>query len=302
MNHNRRNFIQHSSMLAAGALVLPSIACKSATNSEITTKVAEPIIKGGLDQFGIQLYTLRDEMPKDPKGVLKKISEFGYNTIESYEGKDGMFWGMTNKEFKAYMDELNLKIVSSHINIDKDLERKAAEAAEIGMDYVVCPYVGPQTSMDAWKGITDKFNAAGEICKKAGIQFAYHNHAYTFKAFSGMIPHDYLMDNTDPDLVKHEMDIYWVVTGGADPIEYLKKYSGRFTLCHVKDRLKDAAADENEASCNLGTGKIDFPTILAVAKEHGMEHYILEQERYDGSTSLASAEAGAEYLKEFKFA
>ena len=185
-------------------------------------------VQGDLDAFGIQLYTLRDEMPKDPKGVLKKVADYGYHQIESYEGEQGMFWGMSNKEFKAYMDELGMKIVSSHVNINEDLERKAAEAAEIGMDYIICPYVGPQTSMDAWKGVTDKFNTAGEVCRKEGIQFAYHNHAYSFKAFSGMIPHDFLMDNTDPDLVKHEMDIYWVITGGADPIEYLKKYPNRF--------------------------------------------------------------------------
>jgi sugar phosphate isomerase/epimerase len=284
-------------MLAAGAFMMPAMACKASSGA-----TAAGMIKGDLDQFGIQLYTLRQEMPKDAKGVLKKLSSYGYTTIESYEGKEGMFWGMTNKEFKAYLDELNMKIVSSHTNIDKDLQRKAAEAAEIGMEYIVCPYVGPQTSMDAWKGITDKFNAAGKTCKKEGIKFAYHNHAYTFKAFSGMIPHDYLMDNTDPDLVKHEMDIYWVVSGQADPIDYLKKYSGRFRLCHVKDRLKDAPVDEMSASCDLGTGQIDFAKILKVAKENGMEHYILEQERYDGSTPLASAEAGAKYLKKFKFA
>lgn len=302
MNYKRRQFIQRSAVYAAGASILPTVACKSAVEKSPVAEAGEKVIKGDIDRFGIQLYTLRDEMPKDAKGLLKKISDFGYQTVESYEGKQGMFWGMKNKEFKAYMDELNLKIVSSHININENLAQKAAEAAEIGMDYLVCPYVGPQTSMDAWKEITDKFNSAGEICKKEGIQFAYHNHAYTFKAFSGMIPHDYLMDNTDPDLVKHEMDIYWVVTGGADPIEYLKKYSGRFRLCHVKDRMKTATEKDDKASCNLGTGIIDFPKILKAAKEHGMEHYIVEQERYDGSTPLDAVEAGAKYLKSFKFA
>lgn len=298
MKHNRRQFIRKSGMIAGAALALPSTIVKCASGGAKTST----LIKGGLKEFGIQLYTLRSLMPKKPKHVLKKLSEYGYNTIESYEGSEGMFWGMTNKEFKAYMDELNMKIVSSHTNIDQDLERKAAEAAEIGMEYIVCPSVGPQKSMDAWKGITDKFNAAGETCKKEGIKFAYHNHAYTFKAFSGMIPHAYLMENTDPELVKYEMDIYWVVTGQADPIDYLKKYSGRFTLCHVKDRLKDARADETSASCVPGTGQIDFPKILKVAKENGMEHFILEQERYDNTTPLGAAEAGANYLKDFKFA
>ncbi|GLR20008.1 sugar phosphate isomerase/epimerase family protein [Portibacter lacus] len=296
MNTNRRKFLRQGGQFAAGLMILPALACKQ------TKVIGGNAITGDLDRFGIQLYTLRDQMPKDPKGVLRKLSTYGYNTIESYEGKQGMFWGMTNKEFKSYMDELGMKIVSSHMNIDNDLQRKAAEAAEIGMDYVICPYIGPQKSMDAWKGVCDKFNKAGEICKKEGIKFAYHNHAYSFKAFSGMIPHDYLMDNTDADLVKHEMDIYWVVTGGADPIDYLKKYSGRFTLCHVKDRLKTATADETDATCVVGTGMIDFPKILKVAKENGMEHFILEQERYDNTTSLGAAEAGAKYLQKFKYA
>jgi sugar phosphate isomerase/epimerase len=110
------------------------------------------------------------------------------------------------------------------------------------------------------------------------------------------------MENTDPELVDHQMDIYWVVTGGADPIDFLTRYPNRFRLCHVKDRIKDAPADEMDASCDLGTGSIDYPHILKVAEERGMQYYILEQERYDNSTPLKSAQAGAEYLKQLKFA
>jgi len=108
------------------------------------------------------------------------------------------------------------------------------------------------------------------------------------------------MDNTDPALVDHEMDIYWVVTGGADPIEYLKKYSNRFRLCHIKDRIKNAG-EEQKASCNLGTGMIDYPKILKVAKDHGMKYFIVEQELYDDSTPLQAAKIGAEYLKQMTF-
>lgn len=191
-------------------------------------------------------------------------------------------------------------MVSSHVNINEGFEEKAAQAAEIGMKYLICPYIGPQTSMDAWKTVTDRFNKCGEICKKNGIRFAYHNHAYSFQAFSGMIPHDFIMDNTDPDLVDHEMDIYWVVTGGADPIEYLTKYPNRFRLCHVKDRM--ANTTDRMASTNLGTGIIDFPKILKVAKEQGMKYYIMEQERYDGSSPMDAARVGADYLSKLKFA
>jgi sugar phosphate isomerase/epimerase len=110
-----------------------------------------------------------------------------------------------------------------------------------------------------------------------------------------------MMDNTNPDLVDFEMDIYWVVTGGADPVDYLTKYANRFRLCHIKDRLKTATAEETQASCNLGTGSIDFAKILKVAQDQGMQYFIVEQERYDDSTPLESAEVGAAYLNQLKF-
>lgn len=294
MNNKRRTFLQTAGILTAGALLAPQWACSTAKMVGAG--------KGSLDKFGIQLYTLRDVIPADPKGTLAKVASFGYNQIEGYEGDQGMFWGMKNTEFKSYLDGIGLNMVSSHVNINENFEEKAAQAAEIGMKYLICPYVGPQKSMDEWKKVTDKFNTCGDICKKNGIRFAYHNHAYTFKSFSGMIPHDFVMENTNPDTVDHEMDIYWVVTGGADPIEYLKKYPNRFRLCHVKDRSKTAAADEHSASVNLGTGKIDFPKILNVAKQNGMEYFILEQEKYENSTPLKSAQVGADYLKKLQFA
>lgn len=307
MKKDRRQFLQLSGTLAAGGLLFPQMACSpdnsensAAANEAAPSTPAEPT--PSLDQFGIQLYTLRDDFPKDPKGVLKQLAGFGFKQIEGYDGQQGMFWDMGHVEFKKYLDGLGLNMVSSHCNIKENFEEKAAQAAEVGMEYLVCPWVGPQKSMDDWKKVTDEFNKCGEICQKNGIRFAYHNHAYSFKAFTGMIPHDFIMDNTDPDLVDHEMDIYWVVTGGADPIEYLTKYSNRFRLCHVKDRLKTATADEREASCDLGTGMIDYPKILKVAADHGMKYFILEQERYDNSTPIKSVEVGANYLKQLVFA
>jgi len=306
MKNNRRKFLQVAGALTAGSLILPQFGCSDTNTAASTnTKASEnkpPMPSSDLDKFGIQLYTLRDDFPKDPKGVLKQLSTMGFSQIEGYEGEQGLFWGMSNTDFKKYLDDINMKMVSAHCNIKEDFEKKAAQAAEIGMEYLICPWVGPQKSMEDWKKVTDEFNACGAICKKNGIKFAYHNHAYTFKAFSGMIPHHFVMENTDPDLVDHEMDIYWVVTGGADPIEFLNKYPNRFRLCHIKDRSKTAPADERSASCDLGTGMIDFPKILKVAKEKGMKYFILEQERYDNSTPLKSVEVGAKYLKEFKFA
>lgn len=306
MKNDRRKFIQLSSVLAAGAVAFPQIACKDVADAakkgyEDGKKAAEAAMVGDLDKFGIQLYTLRDIIGDDPQGTLKQLAGFGFNQIEGYDGPQGMFWDMPHMDFKKFMDDQGLDFVSSHCNINENFEEKAAQAAEIGMKYLICPYIGPQTSVDAWKKVTEKFNECGAICKKNGIKFAYHNHAYSFKAFSGMIPHDFMMENTDPDLVDHQMDIYWVVTGGADPIAYLEKYPNRFKLCHVKDRMKDAG-EEERATCTIGTGIIDFPKILKVAKDNGMDYFIMEQERYDNTTPIKCAEDGAAYLKKFKFA
>lgn len=300
MDYNRRNFIRTTGALASGALILPQWACKNSgtsTEADAGTQAAVPSIS----EYGLQLYTLRDDLPKDPKGVLKQIASFGYRQIEGYEGDQGMFWGMGHTGFKAYLDEIGLNMVASHCNIREGLEEKAAQAAEIGMKYLICPYIGEQKNLDEWKKIVDLFNKSGEICRKNDIRFAYHNHGYSFKAIEGVIPQDYMMDNVDPNLVDFEMDIYWVVTGGADPSAYLKKYPNRFTLCHVKDRLKDAPAEESDASCDLGTGSIDYSSVLKIAAENGMQYYIVEQERYDNSTPLQSAEKDAQYMKTLVF-
>lgn len=304
MKNERRAFLQAAGLLTAGTILLPQWACTNGTAETTATAATEAAVttaKPSLDKFGIQLYTLRDDMPKDPKGVLKQLSGFGFQQIEGYEGPQGMFWDMPHTDYKKYLDDLGMEMISSHCNIHENFEEKAAQAAEIGMSYLICPYIGPQKSVEGWKKVTDQFNACGEICKKNGIRFAYHNHAYSFVAFSGMIPQEFMMENTDPDLVDHQMDIYWVVTGGANPIDYLNKYPNRFRLCHVKDRMKNVAADEKNASCVLGTGSIDYPSILKTAADKGMKYFILEQERYDNSTPLKSAEMGADYLKKLEF-
>lgn len=291
MRRNRRDFIRKTATIAGSALALPGLAFEN--------KILFGT-KPSLDKFGIQLYTLRDIIPDDPKGTIRQLASFGYKQIEGFEGAQGMFWNMPHKDFRMFLDDLGLTMISSHCNIHENFEEKAAQAAEVGMSYLICPYIGPQKSVDAWKKVTDLFNQCGETCKKNGIRFAYHNHEYSFKAFSGMIPQEFMMENTDPDLVDHQMDIYWVVTGGADPVDFLKRYSGRFTLCHVKDRMKNAG-EERDASCDLGSGTINYPKILKIAADHGMKYYIVEQERYDNSTPMQSARHDAEYLKKLEF-
>lgn len=293
MNYNRRKFIKQTAG-AASAVAFASLGGNFLASCDFSEEAKK------IKKFGLQLYTLREDMPKDAKGVLKQIASFGYKKIESYEGKDGMFWGMSNLDFKKYMDDLGMTIVSSHCNMTVDLEKKAAEAAAIGMKYLIYPWEGTTKTLEDYKKMPDEFNKFGAICKKNGIRFAFHNHDYSFKTMNGEIPQDVLMKNTDPDSVDFEMDIYWVVTAGHDPIEWLKKYPNRFKLSHVKDRSKTPGADNGRNSVDLGTGSIDFSKVLKVAGKMGMEHFIVEQEFYPNGTPLEAVKADAAYMKSLK--
>src|SRR5690349_17431789 len=293
MSIQRREFLKTASFLASG-LALTSVSSQlvgcGGNGGTSTASPESPAATAATNNFGLQLYTLRDDMPKDPKGVLKQIASFGYKQIEGYEGPKGLFWGMKNTEFKKYVDDLGLNFVSSHCNWKEDFERKAGEAAEIGMKYLLCPYLGPNKELDFYKKAAEQFNKNGEIAKKAGIRFGYHNHDYSFKPIDGQLPQDVMMQSTSADTVDYEMDIYWVVAAGQDPVQWFKKYPNRFRLCHVKDRKGDE-------SVVLGTGTIDFPTILKEGQPQGLDYFIVEQEAYTGTTPLDAAKADADYMK-----
>ncbi len=291
MQYQRRSFLKLAASFSSG-LALTAIAgefssCKTAAKASSQSK-----------PLGLQLYTLKDDLPKNPKEVLRQVASYGYTQLESFEGGQGIFWGMSNTEFKRYIDGLGMSLISSHCDINKNFERKAAESAEIGMKYLISPHIGPQKTIDDYMRYADKFNQLGEICKKAGLRFAYHNHDYSFKPFEGQIPQDILMQQTDKDLVDFEMDIYWVVTAGQDPEQWFTRYPNRFTLCHIKDRKKNVPATEVDASVTVGSGEINFAKILKTAKQQGMQYYIVEQERYDNTTPLAAAKDSALYIRQ----
>ena len=289
MSTNRRTFLRNSAFATLG-LTLP-FAGKSAIADEFFRFKKLPA-------FGLQLWTIKEDLYANTKDTLAKIAGYGYKQIESFEGDKGMFWGYTHKDFKKYMDDLGMTIISSHCNNTVDFERKAAEAAEIGMKYLICPFKGAQKSIDNFKKFADEFNVAGEICRKNGIRFAYHNHDYSFKAIDGQVPQEVMMKNTDKTLVDFEMDIYWVVAAGEDPKAWFKKHPGRFKLCHVKDLARTATGHE---SVQIGKGTIDFAGILKAGTADGLKYYIVEQEAFTNSNPLESAEADAKYMKGFSY-
>jgi sugar phosphate isomerase/epimerase len=248
--------------------------------------------------MGIQLWTVRDAMAKDPKGTLAQLASYGYKQVESFDSETGIFWGMTNKAFKAYLKSLGMTINAAHFMDDKRFEATAASASEIGMKYLIFPWEGSGKTLDDYKRFAEDFNKKGAICKKYGMRFAFHNHDFSFNKMEGQFPQDILMQNTDADLVDFEMDLYWVVTTGQDPIAWFNKYPNRFRLCHIKDRMKNAQG--NDASCVLGTGIIDFASILKVAKKQGMKYYLVEQEKFTEGSSMECAKMNADYIKKLK--
>ena len=154
-----------------------------------------------------------------------------------------------------------------------------------------------RTNLDGWKATAEKFNKMGEIAKKNGIQFGYHNHAFEFEKMEDQIPYDLLLSQTDPSLVTFEMDLYWVTKGGYNPVDYFKKYPGRFQLWHVKDMTKT----DDMFFAPVGSGRIDFSTIFAERKTSGMKYFFVEQDSFKDLDAFESVEMSFKYLSQAKF-
>lgn len=283
MSNSRRNFLRGAA--------LTSVALSMPFKNELIAMAANS------KPFGLQLWSVKQALTKDPLGVLKLIASNGYKKIESFEGAKGMFWGMKNTEFKKVMDDLGMNMVSTHCNDTgnfKSFELKAAAAGEIGLKYIICAFKGPQKTLDNFKKFAEEFNTCGEIAKKHGLRFAYHNHDYSFKAMDGIVPQDLMIKNTDPTLVDFEMDLYWTAAAGVDAVAYMDQFPNRFKLVHVKDMTKTATGYE---SCVIGKGTIDYKTLLPKLAKRGIAQMIVEQEAYSGTNELDAAKDNATYMK-----
>lgn len=285
---NRRNFIQQSALLSAGLLIAPPFA------SAKTFK-----------KTGLQLYTLRSEIVKDVKGVIKKIAADGYNDVETYDySVKNKFWGLDPKEFGTLLKDNDIESSSGHYGMEMlitsgkydDLKTYIEAANIVGQKYIVLPHLAPalRASSDQYKDIADKINKAAEMCKGAGLNFSYHNHDFEFdKLPDGLVGYDILLKNTDSKLVKFEMDLYWAVRGGRNPIDLFHEYPGRFVMVHIKDMSKNDPKLETE----IGKGTINFKEILANAKLAGITAFFMEQENNYSPDVFGSVAESALYIK-----
>lgn len=285
---SRRSFILNSSMAAAAALLVPSFACVASDKKSV----------------GLQLYSLRDELPKDVKGTIAKVAKAGFKEVETYgfSIKD-QFWGLTPAEFKKLLDDNGLTAPSGHYGLGSYLtdgnteELKAAIAAAkvLGSEYVTIPWLDEsiRKSADDYKKIAVKINEAGKLAKEAGIRLAYHNHNFEFDKQGDTTGYEILLKGTDKNLVDFELDLYWVVRSGNDPIKLFKENPGRFTMWHVKDMDKANPA----LNAEVGTGAINFKPIFADAKLSGMKHFFVEHETNYKPNPIDSVAASCAYIK-----
>ena len=285
--NNRRNFLKTSGLLTAGLFINPSELLK--------TKRAA----------GIQLYTLRELIVKDPTSVINKVALAGFKEVEMYGlSAEKRFFGLSVKDFASLLKQNNLKSPSGHYMPEKflfengsvDEVKKLCDVGQMmGHQYIVIPWMAEERrkTIDQYKRLAERINKAGEICKTANLQLAYHNHDFEFFDIKGQKGYDILLKETDANLVKMEMDIYWVISAGYNPVDLFKANPGRFPMLHVKDMDKI----NKKMNTEIGNGSIDFKKIFKLAKLAGVKHYYVEQENNYKPDIISSINTSSDYFR-----
>lgn len=284
--NSRRTFIKQAGLAAGAALLMPSFAFDKVTKN-----------------VGLQLYSLRKDLPNDVKGMIEKVAQAGYKEVETYGFSKGKFWGLTPKEFSTLLKDNGLKAPSGHYGMDEfsrtgktdNLKADIESSAAIGGKYftIAGARVDMEKGIDGFKKVAEDFNKVAELAKASGLKFAYHNHDFEFKKLGDTTGYDVYLTETDKNLVNFEMDLYWVVRSGNDPISLFNKYPGRFPMWHVKDmdKLKP------EWNTEVGKGSIDFKSIFAQAKRSGMTNFFVEHETNYNPNPIESVKTSCAYIK-----
>ncbi len=290
---NRRTFLETATAVTAATLLTSRLGWAAADHK--------------IEKVGVQLYTVRDQMKADFDGTIAKVAQIGYKEVE-FAG----YFGRTGQQVRAACDKNGLAAVSTHVQYD-ELDDKFPSVIEtsktIAMKYIVCPWIPEELrkSPDIWKKAAEKFNHCGEQSKKAGMQFAYHNHWFEFLPVDGKLPYDELLKECDANLVKMEMDLCWITAAGADPLKYFNLHPGRFPLVHVKDlktlpKVTAGGAQNYGDTVDLtevGSGVIDWKKIFAQSEKAGIKHYIVEHDH--PKQPFESIAKSYEYLNTLRF-
>jgi sugar phosphate isomerase/epimerase len=284
----RRDFLYNAAAGTAGVALMPSILSGC-------TPTHDP-----LHDFGLITNVVGKMIQKDHRGTMAKLAEMGYKYLEF-----GGTWGEKPSELKAYMDEIGLVPLAGGTSIQglqgDGLLENIEECLELGKKYLVCywPWMddGNHPTWEKVNFAVDDCNRIGQVCKEQGLGFAYHNHDHEFQLLDEQVIYDYILKNTDPDLVTMEVDVYWSMKGGADIREYFTKYPGRFELVHVKDSY-DAPGRESFAC--VGAGVIDFPDLFSYRDVAGFRHLIVENDQ-PGEDEEGCARSSIGYLQSLEF-
>lgn len=250
-------------------------------------------------EIALQLYSLRDEISKDYNGVITTVGEMGYTAVESADYSDRKFYNRTPEEFKSDLSKAGLVFLSSHTNRElSDVELASKNFTEAlkwwdqaidahktaGAQYIVDPWISVPKTLKDLQTYCEYLNEIGKKCQEKGLKFGYHNHAHEFTKIEDKMMYDYMLENTNPEYVFFEMDVYWTVRGQQSPVEYFKKYPGRFTLLHIKD---DKELGES--------GMVGFDAIFKNTDKAGTKYLIVEVEKYDYAP-LESVKISLDYL------
>ncbi len=302
MQSSRRIFLKRGALAIAGSTLLSRSLFANAKPQSLV---------------GVQLYSVRDEMEADPLGTLKQIAGMGYKNVEHANYRNRKFYGYAPTEFKKILSDLGLSMPSGHTvmgpkhwdatkkDFTDDWKYTVEDAATLGQSFVISPWLDQtlRQTKDDLKRYMEVFNKSGELCKKSGMKFGYHNHDFEFsQKFDGQTVYDIIMKNTDPDLVMQQLDIGNLYNGGANAAEIVKLYPGRFESLHVKDEIKAESGNEKFESTVLGKGIVNVKEVIdLIKKSSGAVHYIIEQESYQGKTPIASVKEDLEMMNKWGY-
>ncbi len=301
MNKSRRSFIRNGAMAAAGLSLFQNNLFATAKKGELT---------------GIQLYSVRADMKADPLGTLKQLADMGYRHVEHANYANRKFYGWSVSEFKKILNGFGMSMPSGHTVLDakhwdatkKDFTNEwkytVEDAATMGQSFVISPWLeeSKRKSMNELKSFMEIFNRSGELCKKFGMKFGYHNHDFEFsEKVEGKVLFDIILSETDPNLVMQQLDIGNMLNGGAKAMEVMQQYPGRFESMHVKDEIKATEGHEPFESTILGKGVVPIKSIIDLGRASGTKHFIIEQESYQGKTPIECADEDIKIMKKWGY-